>query len=155
MYQVRKRFQKGKGFSCCFRQHRAEHSHCRFFHGYEIGIELLFEAEYLDDNNWVLDFAGMKELYSEYEKTFDHKMIVAKSDPHLDEYIRLRDLGVVDLTILPEVGCEAFARVAFQMANNWLHEQRNLSLTARRLRLVQCEVSESEKNSAVFSARLV
>ena len=47
------------GFTCCFRQWRAKHTHCSFLHGYAISFKVYFEGD-LDENNWVWDFGGMK-----------------------------------------------------------------------------------------------
>ena len=45
------------GFSCAFRQHRAD-SHCRLVHGYALAFHFEFEATELDVRNWVVDFGG-------------------------------------------------------------------------------------------------
>ena len=47
------------GFSCVFRQWKAETTHCRYLHGYGVSFKLWFEGE-LDERNWVWDFGGMK-----------------------------------------------------------------------------------------------
>jgi 6-pyruvoyltetrahydropterin/6-carboxytetrahydropterin synthase len=151
MYQVRKRFRDGKGLSCCFRQWRATHSHCQYLHGYEIGVEFLFESETLSDLNWLIDFALIKSLYNRIEELFDHKMIVAESDPFKEDLCALEGLGGVfqgsaaQVTLLPEVGCERFAEHFFKMAKEWL-----VDLGASEVRLVLCEVSENSKNSAIY-----
>lgn len=153
MYQVRKRFRNGKGFSCAFRQHGATHSHCRLTHGYEIGIELIFEAHTLNENNWVIDFACMKELYSDYEKTFDHKVVIALDDPHIEHFTYMRDIGAMEITFVDKVGCESFAKLAYRMAEHWLYAHHSEGIQNRGLRVVSCEVSESDKNSALFIRR--
>ena len=47
--------------SCAFRQPQAD-SHCRFLHGYRLTAKFWFEADRLDQNNWVVDFGGLKGL---------------------------------------------------------------------------------------------
>ena len=47
------------GFSCVFRQWKAENTHCRFLHGYGVSFKLWFHGE-LDERNWVFDFGGLK-----------------------------------------------------------------------------------------------
>lgn len=43
------------------KQWRAK-SHCRLVHGYSLSFRFEFEANTLDDKNWVVDFGGLKEL---------------------------------------------------------------------------------------------
>ena len=69
-YQVIKTYGNETGHSCAFRQWRAD-SHCNLIHGYALGFEITFEAETLDDRNWVIDFGDLgtlkkflKEMYS-------------------------------------------------------------------------------------------
>src|SRR5688500_7012818 len=64
------------GFSCAFRQWRAA-SHCSLIHGYALSIAITFEAEQLDDNNWVVDFGGMGSFKEWLTQTFDHTLLVA------------------------------------------------------------------------------
>ena len=47
------------GFSCVFRQWKAETTHCKYVHGYGVSFKVWFEGE-LDERNWVWDFGGMK-----------------------------------------------------------------------------------------------
>ena len=47
------------GFSCVFRQWKADGTHCRFLHGYGVSFKVWFQGE-LDERNWVWDFGGMK-----------------------------------------------------------------------------------------------
>ena len=52
------------GFSTCFRQWKAEGTHCKFLHGYSIYFHVTFETNTLDDRNWVMDFGFMKRKNS-------------------------------------------------------------------------------------------
>ena len=83
MYQSTKLFD---GFSCCFRQWKAETTHCRFLHGYGVSFRVTFEGN-LDDRNWVWDFGGMKRAKTQIDgmspkawmdHMFDHTVIVEK-----------------------------------------------------------------------------
>ncbi len=47
------------GYSACFRQWKADGTHCRFLHGYAVSFRVWFEGD-LDHRNWVWDFGGMK-----------------------------------------------------------------------------------------------
>ena len=86
MYKVVKTFGHNEGLSCCFRQWRAE-SHCNLLHGYALSIELEFETRILDDRNWVVDFGDFKLIKEFLHKWFDHTTLIAKDDPHLQQFI--------------------------------------------------------------------
>ena len=57
--------------SCAFRQPQAK-AHCQFLHGYRLTAKFWFEANELDENNWVVDFGALKGLKQLLEKQFDH-----------------------------------------------------------------------------------
>ena len=63
-FKSTKTYKSSKGFSCCFRQWKAD-SHCKYLHGYSLEISIQFEALNLDKRNWVVDFGGLKELEKE------------------------------------------------------------------------------------------
>lgn len=133
------------GLSCCFRQHLAD-SHCRFLHGYALGIKFEFEAEELDVRNWVVDFGGLKSLKGILEDNFDHKLIVAEDDPYIDELTALEVMGLAEVVIMPKAGCEAFAEMIFEVAEQWLIDAGY----GDRVTLRSVEVREHGANSAIF-----
>jgi len=134
------------GLSCAFRQWRAKHSHCQYLHGYALSVRLEFETEDLDSRNWVVDFGGLKELKGKLEQTFDHKTVVAHDDPLMDWFVKGEELGLLDLVILDDVGCERFAEHVYHLADNWLHANDY----APRCRVSLVEVREHGANSAIF-----
>jgi 6-pyruvoyltetrahydropterin/6-carboxytetrahydropterin synthase len=134
------------GLSCCFRQWRASHSHCRFLHGYALSVRLEFEADELDDRNWVVDFGGLKDLKQALQKTFDHKTVVANDDPLIDWFHQGHEQGLLDIVILDGVGCERFARHVHQLASYWLDRHSY----APRCRVSLVEVREHGSNSAIY-----
>lgn len=130
------------GFSCCFRQWRAE-SHCRLLHGYGLAFGFEFEATELDERGWVVDFGGLKELKQLLADTFDHKTLVAMDDPQLSTFKALCDSGVIDMIIVPATGCEAFARMVFDVTEQWLKDAGY----GPRCKLRCVEVAEHGANS--------
>jgi 6-pyruvoyltetrahydropterin/6-carboxytetrahydropterin synthase len=134
------------GLSACFRQWRSTHSHCRFLHGYALSVRLKFEADDLDERNWVVDFGGLKDLKSWLQDTFDHKTVLAQDDPCLDWFHRGHEQGLLDLVILPAVGCERFAELVWAQANAWLQDNGY----APRCRVAEVEVREHGANSAIY-----
>jgi 6-pyruvoyltetrahydropterin/6-carboxytetrahydropterin synthase len=146
MYQVTKTFGYDTGLSCAFRQWRAK-SHCNKLHGYALGITFTLEAINLDDRNWVADFGDFKYIKQRIQETFDHKTVVAIDDPQMPIFEVATSLGIIDLVILPNVGCEMFAEYIFGIINHWLVSNNDLS---GRVRLVSVTVSEHGANSATF-----
>lgn len=135
------------GLSCCFRQWRAQ-SHCRFLHGYALQIRLEFEADELDERNWVVDFGSLKGFKTWLENTFDHKLLVAEDDPEKDTLCALAGMGTADVVLVDNTGCEAFAEMIFHAAEVWLRDNGY----APRVRMRSVEVSEHGANSAIYTA---
>ncbi|MCX7123416.1 MAG: 6-carboxytetrahydropterin synthase [Gammaproteobacteria bacterium] len=141
-YQVTKTWGPELGLSCCFRQWRAQ-SHCRFLHGYALGIRIVFEAETLDSRNWVYDFGNLKWLKEWLVDTFDHKTIVAIDDPALSVFEDLAKQELIQLCIIPAVGCEAFAEWILAQNADKIQEE-----TQGRVKIYSVEVFEHQANSA-------
>ena len=172
-YVSTKTYGNDRGLSCCFRQWRSTHSHCSLLHGYSIGIRLMFESETLDDRNWVMDFGGLKAFKDWAEHMFDHTLVVAEDDPHLEMFQKMAELGlqdsggVCDLRVVAAVGCEKFAELAysvmadilrtFQTGESWnfFPDENIASYTPRYpvgqgVRLRSVEVFEHAGNSAIY-----
>jgi len=138
------------GFSTCFRQWRAIHSHCQYLHGYSISFKLNFTGE-LDEKNWVQDFGFLKSskldnmnLKDWFNYYFDHTTIFAKDDPQLNSFIDLDNKKIIQLRILDSVGCEKFAEFVFNKIS---------LLNDNRVELSSVECFENNKNSAIYENR--
>jgi 6-pyruvoyltetrahydropterin/6-carboxytetrahydropterin synthase len=132
------------GFSCAFRQWKA-HSHCRFLHGYALGFRFVFSATEMDGCGWVVNFGGLKALKGLLEECFDHKTLVASDDPSYAEFQVLHNAGVIQMSVVPATGCEAFSRMVFDVAQCWLKDAG----FSPRVTLQSVEVSEHGANSAI------
>ena len=150
MYQSTKLFD---GFSCCFRQWKAESTHCRFMHGYGVSFRVTFEGD-LDDRNWVWDFGGMKraktlidgmqpKAWMDY--MFDHTVIVAKDDPKLETFQAMEVMGIIQLRIVEATGAEKFAEFIYNKLNEFVQIE-----TQSRVRISQVEFMEHGKNTAIY-----
>lgn len=146
-YRSTKTYGHELGLSATFRQWAAS-SHCNMLHGYALSFKFTFEADELDDRNWVMDFGGLSELKEKLKKVFDHKTIVAKDDPKLGAFQALEGMGIADLVILDGVGCELFAKKAYELGQETLEK---LELSSR-IRIVSVECAEHGANSAVYIA---
>src|SRR5215207_8375494 len=112
-YRSTKTYDHNEGLSCCFRQWRATHSHCRFLHGYALAFRFTFATRSLDVNHWCFDFGGLKFLRDWLKGTFDHTVLVAEDDPELPRFELLARDGLLDLRVVPATGCEATAKYCF------------------------------------------
>lgn len=155
-----KTYGNDRGLSCCFRQWRSTHSHCSLLHGYSIGIRIVFECESLDERNWVMDFGGLGEFKHWLEYMFDHTILVAEDDPHIDFFLSMvsikggyKDKGIVDLRVVPGVGCERFSELAYNKLSELLDEDRKSGkLLNKTVRVKSVEVFEHGANSAIYEA---
>ena len=132
------------GFPCTHRQWRAE-SHCRFVHGYSREFYFEFAAKELTKEGWVVDFGGLVELKAWLEHTFDHTFLIAQDDPHLDEFKKLDQQGIIQLRVLPNPGMEGSAQYVYEEATRILKNKYG-----ERAWITMVEVFENEKNSARF-----
>jgi 6-pyruvoyltetrahydropterin/6-carboxytetrahydropterin synthase len=141
------------GYSTCFRQWRADGTHCKFLHGYAVSFRVWFEGD-LDHRNWVFDFGGMKRAKTSisgmspkdyFAFLLDHTTIVAIDDPYLKQFQEMDDAGIIQLRILPAVGCEKFAEHLYFVINEFLKKE-----TGGRVKATKVEVYEHERNSASY-----
>jgi len=151
-----KKFQSTKlfdGYSACFRQWKADDTHCKFLHGYAVSFRVWFEGE-LDHRNWVWDFGGMKRSKTKilgmspkdyFAWLLDHTTIVASDDPYLENFHQMHKDNIIQLRILPATGCEKFAEHLYHIINKFLKEE-----TEGRVKAVKVEVYEHERNSASY-----
>lgn len=144
-YQSTKKYGHEVGLSCAFRQWRAG-SHCRLLHGYALSFEFTFEADELDARHWVVDFGGLKGLKGMLENAFDHKTVVAHDDPEMAWFLEGAGRGLLEIMVVDAGGCEAFARLAFEAAQTYLHDYGY----GYRVRVVKVEVREHGANGAIY-----
>ena len=144
-YQSTKTYGHNIGLSACFRQPHANHSHCRFLHGYSLAFRFTFQASELDERNWVVDFGGLKPLKKWLEDTFDHKVVLDENDPMMYHFETLQTVGVAELTVLDGVGVEMFAKHAYNFADKLVRE-----MTDNRCWVVSVECMEHGANSAIY-----
>lgn len=152
MYKSRKKFD---GFSTCFRQWRANTTHCQYLHGYDVEFEVTFEGD-LDHRNWVWDFGGMKRANNLIEGRqpkewmeymFDHTVVVAEDDPAMSDFVDLDARGIIQLRVIEAVGAEKFAEYLYHKLNDFVQLE-----TEGRVKVVKVKFMENHKNSAIYAA---
>ena len=141
------------GFSCVFRQWKAEGTHCKYVHGYGVSFKVWFEGQ-LDEKNWVWDFGGMKRAKGTIDGMnpkawmdymFDHTMIVAEDDPFLESFKLMDRAGAAQVWILPAVGAEKVAEYIYSKLQAFVSEE-----TAGRVNVVRVEFLENGRNTAIY-----
>ena len=141
------------GFSCVFRQWRAEGTHCKYLHGYGVSFKVWFEGE-LDERNWVWDFGGMKRAKGTIDGMnpkawmdymFDHTMIVAEDDPFIESFKLMDRAGAAQIRIIPAVGAEKFAEYVYNKLQEFIHTE-----TEGRVRIARVDFMEHGRNSAIY-----
>ena len=141
------------GFSCCFRQWKAETTHCKYLHGYGVSFRVTFDGM-LDHRNWVWDFGGMKRAKTKIDGMspkewmdymFDHTILIAEDDPHLEGFKNMNDIGVAQVRVVPATGAEKFAELIFYKLNNFVKDE-----TSERVRVTKVEFMEHNKNTAIY-----
>ena len=141
------------GFSCCFRQWKAETTHCKYLHGYGVSFRVTFDGK-LDHRNWVWDFGGMKRAKTKIDgmspkewmdHMFDHTVLVAIDDPDLKIFQTMHDNNIIQLRVIEATGAEKFAEFIFRKLNNFVKTETN-----ERVKVTQVEFMEHGKNTAIY-----
>lgn len=141
LWRTRKTFGTEMGLSCAFRQWRAK-SHCSKLHGYALGFIITLEANSLNEQNWVYDFGNFEWLKIYLKDNFDHKTVIAKDDPLLEQFQKMERFQALDLVVLNDVGCEKFAEVVFNFA------VKHLKITDPEVKVLSVECFEHSSNSS-------
>lgn len=174
-FQSTKTYGTDRGLSCCFRQWKANHSHCSTLHGYSLGFKFIFESETLDEKNWCFDFGGMKPIKQYLDHMFDHTVLVAEDDPALPFFKSMSEFStdwnfteteksqdakayeesrICDLRIVPGVGCEMTAKMVYEKTVELLGQMQHDGLgrydVNPDVRLVSVECFEHSSNSAIY-----
>jgi 6-pyruvoyltetrahydropterin/6-carboxytetrahydropterin synthase len=80
-----------------------------------------------------------------FDHLLDHTTIVAQDDPYLPLFKQMDAEGIIQLRVIPAVGCERFAEYLYGKINTFLAEETN-----GRVRATKVEVYEHERNSASY-----
>ena len=96
----------------------------------------------------MVDFGGLKDLKQWLKDTFDHTCLVAEDDPEIEHFKELHSKKLIDLRVLPAVGCEKTAEYVYDWASNFVKQRFRL-----RCWVESVEVSEHGANSAICSKK--
>ena len=104
-----------------------------------------------------MDFGGLKEFKAWADYMFDHTLVIAQDDPHLETFKQLNEIkggfedsGLCDLRIVPGVGCEMFAKMAYDKMAELLTSGDMRYPINPTVRVKSVEVFEHGANSATY-----
>ena len=129
---------------CAHRQWRDD-GHCRYVHGYDRSVHIVFQCKELDDKCWVMDFGGLKDIKKWLEHLFDHTLLINEDDPEMEFFQEMDRKGLCQLRVLPNIGMEGSAKYIFDYVDKWLEKE-----TRGRVNCYSVECRENDKNSAVY-----
>ena len=144
-------------FSVALRQHKAQHSHCKWLHGYAFEIKVWFASnendidKQLDDMNWIVDYGAFKKppkgngLREWLDDLFDHTTLIEKDDPHLDIFQQMAMMDICKLVVMDKMGAESVAKLVFDKFN-----ERLSKTDAGRCKVVKVECFENKNNSSIY-----
>jgi 6-pyruvoyltetrahydropterin/6-carboxytetrahydropterin synthase len=59
---------------------------CRFPHGHTRTVEVVLQADSLDENDMVCDYKALKTVVERELESFDHAMLLSATDPQRDSF---------------------------------------------------------------------
>lgn len=127
---------------------------CRFPHGHSRKVELVLEADELDENQMVCDFKIISEAVGQWLETFDHALCMNTADPAYQELKSRYGARVIGFEN-QDPTTELMARTIFEHAAQSLTARAARSDTLYRLaagvRLVRVRVWETSSSWAEYA----
>ena len=135
--------------------HRAPNhdGHCRFIHGHNWSVEVVFESAADDANGFVVDF-GKMDFIKKYLDEFDHALVLAVDDPAaaaLQAAEKSLGFKFMKLILVESTSSEGLAKHFYEKFSAAISKSQDLS--ARGARVNRVRVFEDGKNSAVYLER--
>lgn len=125
------------------RQHKHA-GHCSQIHGHNWTFKFTFAAHKLDECGFVVDFGKLKFLRKYLEDTFDHALVLNKTDPAL---AHLRDSlsGYARIIVVDDCSCEGLLAHLYPILNRLVQDA-----TEARVFILRLEIEEDSRNSAAL-----
>jgi 6-pyruvoyltetrahydropterin/6-carboxytetrahydropterin synthase len=130
------------GYPACFRQWKAEDTHCKFVHSYIIKFKLIFEHD--EEKIWKSHPEFFVYLKNWFKNTFDHITFIAADDPYLEQFKQMDKDDIIQLKVLESVGCERFSEYVFYEIKEII---KSFNI---KIHIKSVETFEHSKNSALF-----
>ncbi len=127
---------------------------CRFPHGHSRTVEIVLEAQELDRNDMVCDFAVIKDGIRDFVRRYDHAMCINTADPKFAAMKELYGDRVIAFTNVDPT-TEILARTLFDAVKAGLAEYACAAGTkcplAPGVRLVRVRAWETSTSWAEYS----
>jgi 6-pyruvoyltetrahydropterin/6-carboxytetrahydropterin synthase len=134
---------------------------CRFPHGHSRTVEIVLEADRLDDRDMVCDFKTIKLALGPYLAQFDHSIILNSADPMVKQLEPMRERVIVFENVDPTTEVLAQRIYAFLSAelkagktyvDDKKHEYRFPRISdGGGVRIVRVRVSETASTWAEYA----
>ena len=110
-------------------------------HSYKYTVEVARKDGSLNDANMICDFKLLKETIKEFEKKYDHSVIIKKDDPLCEPLLKhCKKVNVVEENPTAEWMVQKFPKEL-----NFLFEMKGLGIE-----VVSLEIAETTGNMAVW-----
>jgi 6-pyruvoyltetrahydropterin/6-carboxytetrahydropterin synthase len=129
---------------------------CRFPHGHTRKVEMILEADELDERGMVCDFKILKEAVGEYLDGFDHAMCMNTLDPMypvLKEAYGERVIGFEATEPTTEVLAREFFRACAVRLAEYAGQAGARYPLRKNVRLVRVRVWETSSSWAEYEER--
>ena len=126
---------------------------CRFPHGHTRKVEMILEADELDERGMVCDFKILKEAVGDYLDGFDHALCMNTLDPMypvLKEAYGERVIGFEATEPTPEVLAREFFRACAARLADYAREAGARYPLRASVRLVRVRVWETSSSWAEY-----
>ena len=130
---------------CCGHRVVGHENKCRYLHGHNYRIIFVVAAQELDNIGRVMDFSVIKsKLCMWLEDNYDHKFLVWRKDPLLEQLINLSGESIVVTEFNP---------TAENIAKYLVENIGPMQLSGSGCRLIKCIVQETRKCSAEYEIK--
>ena len=119
---------------------------CRRPHGHSRAVDIVVEADELDENGMVLDFKALKAAAEDLVTAYDHALCVNSTDPHYPDLVGMFGDAVIAFENL-EPTTENLARRLYDELDRKLQQPPH---SGRRLKLLRVRISETSATWAEY-----
>tara|TARA_R110000868_G_scaffold93644_1_gene259113 strand:- start:3414 stop:3848 length:435 start_codon:yes stop_codon:yes gene_type:complete len=119
--------------------------HCALIHGHNWSFTFTFQAAALDECGFVVDFGKLKWLRKFLEDTFDHALVLSRTDPQLGALAFLDTQKIARIVLVDDGSCEGLLTEFYPLLNAVVQKQ-----TEGRVWISELTLHEDAKNFATI-----
>ena len=132
-------------YPCAHRQYKHD-GNCAKIHGYSRSFHFVFGAHTMTKEGFIVDYGDLKEIKQHLDYMYDHTLVLDDSDPFMDDFLKLQNLGVCDVRTQPlGPGMEGTAHYLCEWTDEMLRRK-----TKGRAWVISVEARENDKNSSTY-----